>query len=151
FERYGQLRRIAPQLAAGGDSVSIAAFAVDTTCTRTRTQQLSSGTVLGRSAAYYTFNADVQLGSSGAGVLKDGRLIAVVTHCSVNCPNAGTRVDQANFVAGRNNRCPACLADVNGDGSIDLADLANLLSAFGRVFPDAAFQPAADLNSDNAV
>lgn len=151
FERYGQLRRIAPVLATAGDPVSIAAFAMDTTCTRSRTQQRSTGAIQGRAATYYTFNADAQVGSSGAGVMKDGRIVAVVTHCSPNCPNAGTRVDQANFVAGRNSRCPACVADVNGDGLIDLTDLASLLSAFGRAYPDAAFQPPADLNSDNAV
>src|SRR5262245_19463172 len=99
FQRYGKLRRIAPAFASAGDPVNIWGFGMDATCTRNRVQQQSVGSIVSRSGSYYFFNADIHVGSSGSGVTKDGRIIAVVTHCSPNCPNAGTRVDQANFVA----------------------------------------------------
>ncbi len=45
----------------------------------------------------------------------------------------------------------ACAGDVDGSGSIDLADLAGLLAAFGAEEGDAGYVPAADLNSDGSV
>jgi V8-like Glu-specific endopeptidase len=151
FQRYGKLRRLAPVLAAVGNPVSIWGFGVDLTCTRSQTQQLSTGAVTFRDGNHYEYNADVRPGNSGSGLLKDNRIIAIVTHCSTGCPNFGTRVDLAAFVAGRNTRCPACVADVNGDGVIDLGDLTAELGGFGVAFPDPSFDPAFDLNGDNST
>lgn len=151
FQRYGALRRIAPSLASVTNPCSMWGYGLDLTCTRSQTQQISSGAITAVTAASYQFNADVRGGNSGSGLIKDGRIIAVVTHCQTGCPNHGTRVDQSQFVAGRNAVCPACLADVNGDGTVDLVDLTNELSAFGTSFPAAEFDPAFDLNSDNTI
>ena len=43
---------------------------------------------------------------------------------------------------------PACMGDINGDGSVGPADLAALLSNWGAVNPAL---PAADLNGDTIV
>lgn len=151
FQRYGKLRRLAPVLANVGNPCSMWGYGVDLTCTRSQTQQLSNGAITLRSGTHYEYNADVRGGNSGSGLIKDGRVIAIVTHCSTGCPNFGTRIDLAAFVAARNTRCPACVADVNGDGAVDLADLTSELSGFGFAFPDPGFDPAFDLNSDNSV
>ncbi|MEP0845307.1 MAG: hypothetical protein HRF50_00640 [Phycisphaerae bacterium] len=41
--------------------------------------------------------------------------------------------------------------DLDGDGDVDLADLSQLLSAFGTCDEDNAFDPAADLDGDGCV
>lgn len=41
--------------------------------------------------------------------------------------------------------------DLDGDGDVDLADLAVMLSAFGSCQGDAAFVPEADINADGCV
>lgn len=151
FQRYGQLRRITPVAAATTNPVEMFGFGIDQTCVRTQTQQRSFGTISAVLASSYQFNADVRGGNSGSGLLKDGRIIAIVTHCQVGCPNHGTRVDLAAFATARNNLCPACAADVDGNGIVDLNDLTTLLSQFGACYPDAAFAPESDLNSDNCV
>lgn len=55
---------------------------------------------------------------------------------------------------GDNSRCtdvecvPFCIADVNGDGAVDAADLSVLIAEFGLVVPPGT---GADLNGDGAV
>ncbi|MCA9243154.1 MAG: hypothetical protein KDA32_04305, partial [Phycisphaerales bacterium] len=44
-----------------------------------------------------------------------------------------------------------CRGDLDGSNSVDLADLAGLLSAFGSVTGDANFIPAADLDNDGMI
>lgn len=44
-----------------------------------------------------------------------------------------------------------CFADVDGNGEVDLADLAGLLTAFGSMNGDANYNPAADLDGDDDV
>lgn len=151
FQRYGQLRRITPAPANTPDPCGMWGYGLDQTCTRSQTQQNSNGAITARLATSYQFNADVRGGNSGSGLISSGRIIAIVTHCQVGCPNHGTRTDHAGFTAARNSLCPACLADVNGDGVVDLADLTNELAAFGTSFPSAEFNPAFDLNADNVV
>lgn len=41
--------------------------------------------------------------------------------------------------------------DLDGDGDVDLADLSQLLTAFGTCDGDAAFDPAADIDGDQCV
>lgn len=41
--------------------------------------------------------------------------------------------------------------DLDGDGDVDLADLAALLGSFGLCVGDAGYNPAADLDGDNCV
>lgn len=46
---------------------------------------------------------------------------------------------------------PDCPADTTRDGAVDLADLSQVLTAYGTCAGDAAFDPAADLNADLCV
>ena len=41
--------------------------------------------------------------------------------------------------------------DIDGDGDVDLADLAAMLSSFGQCFGDPGFVSNADLNDDGCV
>jgi hypothetical protein len=41
--------------------------------------------------------------------------------------------------------------DVDGDGDVDLADLATLLAAYGTCDGDPDYNPAADLTGDRCV
>jgi V8-like Glu-specific endopeptidase len=151
FQRYGQMRRIAPLPAAVGNAVEIFGYGLDLTCVRSQTQQLSTGAVTAVAASNYQFNADVRGGNSGSGLLRLGRIVAVVTHCSGGCPNFGTRTEVAAFANARNAICPACNADTNGDGVVDLGDLSRVLGNFGVCYPDPLLNPAMDINADNCV
>ena len=44
-----------------------------------------------------------------------------------------------------------CPEDVNGDGVVNLADLAELLAAYGTAEGDAGYNPAADVDGDGSV
>ena len=63
---------------------------------------------------------------------------------------AGTLVvtDRRAVYAYRSNQCPT---DLDGDWDTDLADLAQLLSAYGTVMGDAGHLPAADFDKDGDV
>jgi hypothetical protein len=43
------------------------------------------------------------------------------------------------------------IGDINGDGSVDVADLLYLVDAFGSVAGDPDYDPACDFNSDDSV
>lgn len=151
FQRYGQLRRISPAPASVGAACALWGYGSDMTCIRSQTQQQGPGTISAQLSGSYQFNADLRSGSSGSPLMSEGRVIAVVTHCQVNCPNHGTRIDQLDFAAAREALCAACIADIDGDGATNLADLLAFLEQFGPAFPDPKFNPANDLNADNVV
>lgn len=46
---------------------------------------------------------------------------------------------------------PHCVGDIDGDGAIDLSDLAGLLAAFGACDGDVGYSVDADLNGDGCV
>lgn len=46
---------------------------------------------------------------------------------------------------------PSLVGDVDGDGDVDLADLAQMLGAYGDCVGDPGYVPAADLDGDNCV
>jgi Dockerin type I domain len=46
---------------------------------------------------------------------------------------------------------PQCPEDVNGDGVVDLSDLALVLGAFGSAAGDPAYNPAADIDGDGVI
>lgn len=62
------------------------------------------------------------------------------------CTTPPDRVDMAYTLFAA--RCPE---DFNGDGQIDLADLALLLAAYGSCYGDAAYDPKLDLDNDGCV
>ena len=46
---------------------------------------------------------------------------------------------------------PPCVGDLDGDGDVDLSDLAALLSSYGLCAGDPGYLPAADLDGDDCV
>jgi V8-like Glu-specific endopeptidase len=109
FQRYGVLWRFRFQAQIGA-ATGIFGYGVDATCTRNQTQQSSPGTLLGASSTALNFDNDVRSGNSGSGLVLNGNLIGVVTHCSGGCPSGGsniaTRGDLPAFLAARNAACP---------------------------------------------
>jgi V8-like Glu-specific endopeptidase len=98
FERYGQVRPIAPNPPVNGTVINIFAYGADTNCVRNQTQQRSIGTINQVAPDFYGFNADVRGGSSGSAILVANQIVGVVTHCSGGgCSNSGTRVDLQPF------------------------------------------------------
>jgi V8-like Glu-specific endopeptidase len=97
FQRYGQLRRLTRTPAVVGNATNIYGFGLDTTCTRSQTQQLSPGTITVVGAAHYSYNNDVRGGNSGSGFLFGNKVIGVVTHCSGCGGNIATRIEVAAF------------------------------------------------------
>lgn len=99
FQRYGQLRRLASAPVVAGTATEMFGYGIDVTCTRTQTQQRSPGTITSRLNAYYSFNNDVRGGNSGSAYLADGKVIGVVTHCSICGGNIATRIDLPAFAS----------------------------------------------------
>ena len=152
YQRYGQFRPIATTPPAVNNSISFWGFGLDLTCVKSQTQQLSTGSVTLVNSSSLQFNADVRGGNSGSGVIRNGEIIGIVTHCSLGCPNFGTRMDLAAFVAARTSLCPCaqCPADVNGDNTVNVTDLLGVVNGWGAC--PGACPPfcAADVN-DNCV
>ena len=74
-------------------------------------------------------NVDATFGNSGSGIIRNGEILAIVTHCP--CPNYATRVDHPNFAAARNQLCPVlCPADLVVDGVVGVKDLLFLLGTW---------------------
>ncbi len=130
YQRYRQLRPISAVLGNAGDTVRIRGYGVDSECVKSQTQQYALGPINSRASTYYTFSVDLRGGNSGSGLIRDEEIIAIVTHCTENCPNYGTRVDRTDFRTARNNLCPAvvCLpCDTNCDGSVNGGDIENFV------------------------
>ena len=104
FERYGQLRQIATTPGSTGQTVSIWGFGVDLTCALSQTQQTDSGSITSVFSSSYRFDVDITGGNSGSGLIRNGEIIGIATHCP--CPNVATRVDLASFAAARAAICP---------------------------------------------
>ncbi|MHC5047291.1 MAG: trypsin-like serine peptidase [Planctomycetota bacterium] len=109
YERYGQLRPIASALPGDNEPVAVWGYGVDDTCVVSQTQQSSGGSTTGVFADHYQFDVDVAGGNSGSALVHNGEIIAVVTHCDPDCPNAGTRVDHGSFAQARDELCGASL------------------------------------------
>lgn len=106
YDRYGVFMPIATAPANTGQACTINGYGVDQTCTRSQTQQLSTGSITFRSSSHYEYNADVRGGNSGSGLIVNNAIVGIVTHCSTGCPNYGTRHDNADFAAARDAVCP---------------------------------------------
>ncbi|MBS0198262.1 MAG: hypothetical protein JSR77_16035 [Planctomycetes bacterium] len=114
FQRYGQFRALAPVPAGVNTNTNIWGYGLDTNCVRSQTQQNSNGVITVQASDHYQFTDDVRGGNSGSGFLNaSNQIIGVVTHCSfAGCPNYATRIDQPNFVAGRNSVNNNCLGGI---------------------------------------
>jgi V8-like Glu-specific endopeptidase len=135
-QRYGTYRKISNGASSLqipiGSGINIFGFGVDLTCTLSQTQQLSTGAITNVLASSLQYNADVRGGNSGSGMINQNTLFGVVTHCQVGCPNHGTRVDLATFVAARSSLCTcACPGDITTNGVVNVDDLLRVITAWG--------------------
>lgn len=107
YDRYGVFMPIATAPANSGQASEIRGYGVDQTCSKSQTQQLSPGSVSGRTATYYTYSNDVRGGNSGSGFIVNNALVGIVTHCTTSgCGNIATRHDNSDFANARNQVCP---------------------------------------------
>lgn len=147
FDRYGARKTLAAAPAATGAAAVVRGFGVDQTCDRTQTLQESLGSITVVAATSYQFNCDIRGGNSGSSLVSGGAVIGVVTHCSVGCPNYGTRIDRPDFLAAINSRM-ACddrytLSVLSAPGAgmpievtpVDAMGLDNGVTAFSRLYP----------------
>ncbi|MFQ5415230.1 MAG: hypothetical protein ACE5E6_12305, partial [Phycisphaerae bacterium] len=104
FTRYGVLRPISTTVASPGQTAVVTGYGVDLTCTRSQTQQTSSGPISQVFSNAYTFQVDVRGGNSGSALMRNDEIIGIVTHCP--CPNIATRIDLGAFAAARASLCP---------------------------------------------
>ena len=103
-ERYQVFRPLATSGPANGNPLQIWGFGIDNECTKSQTQQTSTGSVTSVSGLFFNHNTDATFGNSGSGILRNGEILGIVTHCP--CPNWATRIDHPSFVAARENLCP---------------------------------------------
>ena len=107
YDRYGEWRPIAPLSAPAGSAVDVWGYGADNgQPTRNSTQQTSDGEVVARYSTYYAFDVDTTYGNSGSGLIRNGEIVGIVTHCSFSCQNSATRVDRSDFSAARQSLCP---------------------------------------------
>ena len=136
-QRYGAYRPLASSASSTflpiGSALDIWGHGADLTCVRHHTQQLSPGPVTAVLSSSIQFNNDVRGGNSGSSIHRNGEIFGVVTHCApTGCPNIGTRIDLAAFVAARNAVCTcSCNADVVPTGVVDVNDLLAVVSTWG--------------------
>jgi len=106
YDRYGEYRPIAADLANSGDIAEVWGYGIDEDdCTHSQVQQYHFGPIQTRYSDYYTYNIDITFGNSGSSMFLNDEIIGIVTHCSYGCSNYATRVDRSNFVAGREATC----------------------------------------------
>ncbi len=146
YDRYGEFRPIATSPPVAGNALAIWGYGVDSPCTLSQTQQTSTGSVVAVGGTFFRHNVDATFGNSGSGIIRNGEILGIVTHCP--CPNWATRVDHAGFAAAREQLCPAptCPWDLDDSGTVGAADLLDLLFNWGPC-PGCA----ADFDDDDIV
>ena len=84
--------------------------------------------------------------STWGDVLPPGSYAPIPEYVSYMSEGAGVYLDDVSvFILG------PCVGDLDGDGDTDLADLAELLGAYGSVSGDPNYNPNADLDNDGDV
>ncbi len=149
FQRYGIFLPLATARASQLQAVDVYGYGFNTACTLNQTLQRSPGSGIAAAVPstqyYYTFGSDIREGNSGSPLMRQGRIIGVVTHCSENCPpNYATIIDLPVFAEVRASFCP-CPADFNVDGIADFFDYLDFVDAF------SAGALSADFNGDSIV
>lgn len=132
YERYGEFRPIATSPPGGLQDLTIWGFGVDSQCALSQKQQTSTGTVTSVNSTYFRHDVDATFGNSGSGIIRNGQILGIVTHCP--CPNYATRVDHPNFAAAREQLCPTpppCPWDLDESGTVGTSDLLDLLAQWG--------------------
>ena len=123
FDRYGALRPIASSPASVGQTGSIFGYGVDTPCVRSQTQQTADGPITQVNSNHYVYEIDLRGGNSGSALIVNNEIVGIITHCTnCCCPNFGTRVDLASFVAARDDLCGINLTFTFPDGLPELID-----------------------------
>ena len=106
YDRYGVYMPLKPTFANPSDPAEVWGYGVDNgDPTRSQDQQYSAGAISQRYSSYYSVSIDITYGNSGSGLISNGELIGVVTHCSFSCQNIATRHDLAAFATARANLC----------------------------------------------
>ncbi len=98
-------------------------------------------------STYFRHNVDATFGNSGSGIIRNGEILGIATHCP--CNNYAARVSHSGFAAARDQLCPSpppCPWDLNGNNVVDNGDVVLLLAAWG---PNAGHP--ADFNDDGFV
>lgn len=149
YQRYGIFLPIATSRASALQAVDVYGYGINSTCTSSQTLQRSPGSgiagTIPSTQYFYTFGSDIREGNSGSPLMRLGKIIGVVTHCSENCPpNYATIVDLPVFAEVRASFCP-CPADFNADGVADFFDYLDFVDAF------SAGATSADFNGDAIV
>jgi hypothetical protein len=86
FDRYGEFRPIAGTAPSPGDPLALWGFGIDPPqCEESSTQQTSGGSVTSVSSLFLSHDVDATHGCSGAGLIRDGEIVGIATHCP--CPN----------------------------------------------------------------
>lgn len=117
FQRFGEIRPIAPGPPSIGNGIEIWGYGIDSQCTLSQTQQYSAGAVTSVLSLYFEHNADATFGNSGSALIHDGMILGINTHCP--CNNVANRMDHPSFLAARTNLCGA---DQVPDGACCFAD-----------------------------
>ena len=134
YDRYGEFRPIATSPPVVGNPLGIWGYGIDNQCVLSQTQQTSNGAVVSVSATLFRHNVDATFGNSGSGIIRNGEILGIVTHCP--CPNWATRVDHAGFANARESLCPTpdCPWDLDDGGFVGAGDLLFLLANWGNPY-----------------
>ena len=104
YERYGIYVPLAGTTPSNG-TLEIWGYGVDDQCNRTQTQQYHSGSHEGLSSDAIYYDIDMTYGNSGSSIIQNNTIVGIVTHCSYECFNYGTRIDKNEFETLRAEMC----------------------------------------------
>lgn len=104
YDRYVVFRPLATTGPAVNQNMEMYGYGVDNTCTLSQTQQFHFGPITQVFGTYFRYSVDLRGGNSGSGLIRNGEILGVATHCP--CPNYATRIDHFAFSNAIENMCP---------------------------------------------